>query len=69
MFLCKIFRPWILLSLTVAWLPGRSIAAPTASDRANILFIAIDDLNDWVGFLEGLRGVRPVIRVFLVREL
>ena len=51
MSLCKIFWAWILLSLTAAWLPGLSSAAPAASDRVNILFIAIDDLNDWVGFL------------------
>ena len=50
---CKVFRAWILLSLMAAWLPGRSIAAPTAPDRTNILFIAIDGLNDWVGFLGG----------------
>lgn len=38
-------------------LPPALAAAPagasTASDRTNIIFIAIDDLNDWVGFLGG----------------
>jgi arylsulfatase A-like enzyme len=53
MSLCKIFWAWIVLTLTAAWLPGPATAAPTASDRVNILFIAIDDLNDWVGFLRG----------------
>ncbi len=28
-------------------------AAPAGAARPNILFIAIDDLNDWVGFLKG----------------
>ena len=28
-------------------------SANAASDRPNVLFIAIDDLNDWVGFLNG----------------
>src|SRR5688572_4352953 len=30
----------------------------TAADRPNVLFIAIDDLNDWVGFLKGHPQVR-----------
>jgi arylsulfatase A-like enzyme len=40
----------ILLSLLVlAFLPGQSPAAETG--RPNVLFIAIDDLRDWVGYL------------------
>ncbi len=31
----------------------RSPAAPAAADRQNVLFIAIDDLNDWIGCLGG----------------
>lgn len=37
-------------------MPGGCEATPAAKkdeDRPNILFIAIDDLNDWVGFLDG----------------
>jgi choline-sulfatase len=30
----------------------------TAADRPNVLFIAVDDLNDWVGFLGGHPQVR-----------
>ena len=35
--------------------PGCLLAADQASRAAapNVLFIAIDDLNDWVGFLGG----------------
>ena len=40
MSLYKIFWAWIVRSLTAAWLPGLSTAAPTVSDRVNILFIA-----------------------------
>jgi len=33
---------------------GGAVAAPaTAADRPNVLFIAVDDLNDWVGSLGG----------------
>jgi len=38
-----------LLALAFAWFPGPSAAA----DKPNVLFIAIDDLNDWVGCLDG----------------
>lgn len=39
-----------LLSLTFLFLVGSSLQA---AERPNILFIAIDDLNDWVGCLNG----------------
>lgn len=41
------------LSLFTCGVPGLATTAPSASDRVNILFISIDDLNDWVGFLGG----------------
>ena len=41
------------LGLTAAALPGQR-----AERRRNVLFIAIDDLNDWVGCLGGYPGVR-----------
>ena len=43
--------PSFLLALAVLSAGGRAEAAP--AERPNILFIAIDDLNDWVGFLKG----------------
>lgn len=36
--------------LTVFWSAN---AAQSAAGKPNVLFIVIDDLNDWVGFLEG----------------
>jgi arylsulfatase A-like enzyme len=41
-----------------------------AADRPNVLFIALDDLNDWVGFLDGYEGVRtPNMDRFAARGL
>src|SRR4051794_10697182 len=37
--------------LAVAFSPFSSLA--TAADKPNVLFIAVDDLNDWVGCLGG----------------
>ena len=37
----------------VMMISGTSLAAPEDSRRPNILFIAIDDLNDWIGCLGG----------------
>ena len=36
--------------------PARGVAADKP-DRMNVLFIAVDDLNDWTNFLGGYRGV------------
>ena len=37
--------------------PGLALAEKQP-DRPNVLFIAIDDLNDWVGFLKNHPGVK-----------
>lgn len=42
---------FVLLSLAFAIAPG--MAAPTEAAKPNVLLIAIDDLNDWVGCLGG----------------
>jgi len=39
-------------------LPRRAFTAATSADRPNVLFIAIDDLNDWVGCLGGHPDVK-----------
>ncbi len=44
------FRLFALLSIL---LPGYLAAHALPSPQKNVLFIAIDDLNDWVGFLSG----------------
>jgi arylsulfatase A-like enzyme len=40
-------------SLLLIALAGLSCARAADTNRPNILFIAVDDLNDWVGFLKG----------------
>lgn len=40
------------LGLALLWLCSPLTAAETAK-KPNVLFIAVDDLNDWVGFLDG----------------
>jgi hypothetical protein len=35
-----------------------AVSSAAAETRPNVLFIAIDDLNDWVGFLGGHPQVR-----------
>jgi hypothetical protein len=32
---------------------GSILWAKTGSPKPNVLFISIDDLNDWVGFMDG----------------
>jgi arylsulfatase A-like enzyme len=39
-----------LISFTLPWLMAGAVAA---QQKPNVLFIAIDDLNDWVGCMEG----------------
>lgn len=57
----KYFCPWFLLLLTmVAGSPVPSTAAAADPNSVNIVFISVDDLNDWVGFLGGHpRAKRP----------
>ncbi len=43
-------RAAALIAVLVALWP---VAAATAADRPNVLFIALDDMNDWVGCLGG----------------
>jgi choline-sulfatase len=51
-------RPLFLISIALAWpaLTARTFAGADA--RPNVLFIAVDDLNDWVGCLKGHPQVR-----------
>lgn len=45
-------RPFLLLTLCLG-LAGLSAAPAAADTRPNVLFIVADDLNDWVGCLNG----------------
>jgi arylsulfatase A-like enzyme len=47
-----------LIAATVLWAAASTYSvadakAKASAERPNVLFIAIDDLNDWVGFLDG----------------
>ena len=46
-------RRVFLLLIAVSWIASFSCSAVAAESRPNVLFIAIDDLNDWVGCLGG----------------
>ena len=50
------FRLLVLLSLAALFVPSRPTSAAEA--RPNILFIAVDDLNNWTGCLGGHPGVK-----------
>lgn len=43
----------IVLAAALGWATGPVTGAEETPGRPNVLFIAIDDLNDWVGFLGG----------------
>lgn len=47
------FGRQFLVTLTLTVLPLIATAASDSADRPNVLFIAVDDLNDWVGCLTG----------------
>jgi arylsulfatase A-like enzyme len=50
-FLSQALLPLAAAAVVLSGAPLR--AAPPAAARPNVLFIAVDDLNDWVGFLRG----------------
>ena len=43
----------ILLAFLVAWGTGACVASAAVAQKPNVLFIAVDDLNDWIGVLGG----------------
>ncbi|SVB87029.1 uncharacterized protein METZ01_LOCUS239883, partial [marine metagenome] len=46
-----------LLILSVWWCVHQTINAAESPHRPNVLFIAVDDLNDWVNCMGGRKGV------------
>jgi arylsulfatase A-like enzyme len=49
----RLVRGLLAGSLVLALAPSNGIGAAPAAQKLNVLFIAIDDLNDWVGCLGG----------------
>jgi hypothetical protein len=47
------FQASAIAFFVVLCLPNERVVADGAIDRPNVLFIAVDDLNDWVGCLGG----------------
>ena len=48
------FSLLLAIATLTFWLqPAADASEANPADRTNVLFIAIDDLNDWVGFLDG----------------
>lgn len=47
----------LLIMVTIAVIFG-GCAMDKAHQKPNVLFIAVDDMNDWVGFLDGYPGIQ-----------
>jgi hypothetical protein len=58
--LLKCLRTFLVVFVyCLSWpLTAWSQAKPSAQDHPNVLFIAIDDLNDWVGAMHGHPDVK-----------
>ena len=48
----------IAASLIILFSLNRTAAFTQNNSRFNVLFIAVDDLNDWIGPLDGYKGVK-----------
>ncbi|MDH3650868.1 MAG: sulfatase [Saprospiraceae bacterium] len=48
----------LYISLALIFYSGCSDRVESLLQRPNILFIAVDDMNDWVGFLDGHSGMK-----------
>ncbi|MCC5936132.1 MAG: sulfatase [Lunatimonas sp.] len=55
--LCLFGRCMLVLCMLL-YLPSCKFSTEQAGKKPNILFIAMDDLNDWAGFLEGHAGMK-----------
>jgi arylsulfatase A-like enzyme len=51
-------KNWKAVSCIFLLLISQSIVIAQHSPKPNVLFIAVDDLNDWIGPLDGYKGVK-----------
>lgn len=59
----------LLMTITALLLPANNLQAVVAADKPNVLFIMIDDLNDYVGALGGHpQAYTPNIDAFLTAD-
>ena len=55
---CSMLRREMTVIFRLLMMTGSAVVAASAAERPNVLFIAIDDLNDNVGFLGNHPGAR-----------
>lgn len=55
---CSMLRREMTVIFRLLMMTGSAVVAASAAERPNVLFIAIDDLNDTVGFLRNHPGAR-----------
>ena len=53
----RILNLFVLAGLVLVGAPLGNAQIPSTASKPNILFIAVDDLNDWVGFMKGHPGM------------
>ena len=58
--ICRTIRIMVAILISVACLSHTTTAQPNKAtqERPNVLFIAVDDLNDWLGCMQGYPGVK-----------
>ncbi len=55
----RLSRSRFIMLTAMVWVCGAcSVSMAAAGEKPNVLFLAIDDLNDWVGALDGYVGVK-----------
>ncbi|TDI44692.1 MAG: DUF4976 domain-containing protein [Acidobacteria bacterium] len=53
----RILKLFVLAGLVLVGAHNGNAQIPSTESKPNILFIAVDDLNDWVGFMNGHPGM------------
>ncbi len=62
------FSPKASVLLVLGLLFSATIVSLSRAEKPNVLFIAIDDLNDWIGCLEGHPQVKTPISILSRNE-